>query len=86
MHTNLVAPADYSTVMVGTNNQLRYVGGMRRETTMSFSIVIASDDEMEPEESFFISYEPFRNALVIPPVTEVKICGGECKVILYSAT
>ena len=47
------------------------------DTEASFSVTIASDDDEEPEESFIISYELLTNALVIPPTTEMKICGGE---------
>ena len=47
------------------------------DTEASFSVTIASDDDVEPEESFFISYEPLNNAVIIPPTTEVTICGGE---------
>ena len=47
------------------------------DTEASFSVTIASDDDDEPEESFTISYEPLDNAVVIPPTTEVTICGGE---------
>ena len=55
------------------------------DTEASFSVTIASDDDEEPEESFFISYELLTNALVIPPTTEVKICGGEYMSIVYSS-
>ena len=47
------------------------------ESVAQFPVSIADDDIDEPEESFFISYEPLNNGLVIPPITEVKICGGE---------
>ena len=50
-----------------------------------FPVTIAIDDIDEPEESFFISYELLTNALVIPPTTEVKICGGEFMEIVYSS-
>ena len=48
------------------------------DSVAQFPVAIANDDDDEPEESFFISYERLDNSLVIPPTTEVKICGGEC--------
>ena len=47
------------------------------DTVLNFTVNIASDTEEEVEESFFITYIPIKNALIIPPITEVKICGGE---------
>ena len=75
MHS--IAPLDYTTVSIGTNNILRFRGGNNMDREASFSVTIASDDVDELEESFFISYEPVNNAVIIPPTTEVKICGGE---------
>jgi hypothetical protein len=47
------------------------------DSVAQFPVTIADDDADEPGESFFISYEPLNNSLVIPPITKVKICGGE---------
>ena len=44
---------------------------------VQFPVTVASDDDEEPEESFFITYIPQTNALVIPPTTEIKVCGGK---------
>ena len=47
------------------------------DTVFHFTVNIINDTEEEEEESFFITYIPIRNALVMPPTTEVNICGGE---------
>ena len=47
------------------------------DSVAQFPISIVDDDVDEPEESFFIAYEPLNNGVVIPPITEVKLCGGE---------
>ena len=35
------------------------------------------DDDTEPQEYFYISFEPIRNALYLPPRIEIRICGGK---------
>ena len=47
------------------------------DTVFQFTINITIDTEEEVEEIFFITYIPVRNALVIPPTTEVNICRSE---------
>ena len=69
-----VAPSDYTAVSIP---DLRYRGGHSMDAVLQFPIIIASDTEEEEGESFFISYTPKRDTLVIPPTTEIKICGGE---------
>ena len=77
MHTPTLVPSDNTTVSFDTNNVLRFRGGMNMDSVAQFHVSTVSDNDDEPEESFFISYERLKNALVIPPTTEVKICGGE---------
>ena len=47
------------------------------DVQIQFPVIVASDDDEEAEELFFISYISLNNGLVIPPITIVKICGGE---------
>ena len=72
MHS--LAPSDYSAANL---SDLRFRGGAIQDTEVHFAVTITSDDDQEPEESFFITYIPQTNALIIPPTTEVKICGGK---------
>ena len=75
-HTLPLAPSDYDTVTFPNRNILLLRGGSYRHTEIQFPVQIAVDDDVEPEETFFITYIPEKNALVIPPATEVKICTG----------
>ena len=74
LHMHSLAPSDYSAV---TFSDLRFRGGAIQDTEVHFAVTITGDDDKEPEESFFITYNPQTNALVIPPTTEVRICRGK---------
>ena len=73
-HSVHVAPDDYTSISI---NRVRYRGGRNQDALYQFSVTIASDDEEEEEESFFITYVPTTNGLIIPPTTEIRICGGK---------
>ena len=57
---------------------MRFRGGEIKAKQLNFFVQITNDDgEVETEETFLITYIPIKNALLIPPATQVKICGGK---------
>ena len=54
-----------------------------KETVKTFTVSINTDnDDTEPQEYFFISFEPIRNALYLPPRIEIRICVGKYIIII----
>ena len=57
--------------------ELRYRGGRRRETEMSFTVTILGDsDDNEPTEEFYISVTSVRTVSVLTPRITVRILGS----------
>ena len=44
----------------------------------SINVMTLTDGEDEEEETFYLNFNPTRNAIFIPPRIEIKICGSKC--------
>ena len=68
---------DYTAVDI---SDVRFTPGMTQiRDSDSIDVMILTDDEDEPEEIFYLNFNPTRNAIFLPPTIEIKICGSKHK-------
>ena len=70
------AGMDYTAV---NTPEIRFTwGNSQIRSSDSIDVTILNDtNDTEPVETFYLNFNPTRNALFIPPRIEIKICGSK---------
>ena len=80
VHVHLCVPAagmDYTAV---NTPEIRFTrGNAQIRPGDSINVMTLTDGEDEEEETFYLNFNPTRNAIFIPPRIEIKICGSKRK-------
>ena len=69
---------DYTAV---NTPQLRFTRGSTqiRDSDSIDVMILTDDDDDEPEETFYLNFNPMRNAIFQPPRIPITICGSKHK-------
>ena len=67
---------DYTAVSTSELIFMRGLSQVRSQDSINVMTLTDGNDD-EDEETFYLNFNPTRNALFIPPRIEIKICGSK---------
>ena len=77
------AGVDYTAVNTPEIRFTRHNAQIRDSDSIDV-MILTDDNDNELEETFYLNFNPMRNALFIPPRIEITICGSKHKFYLKS--